>query len=394
MKTVDWIVVGGGITGSALAYELALQGLSVLLLERDATLQGGTRYGYGGVAYWAGTTPLTTQLCAEGSKRLRDLSTELGHDIQFRELDLVLTIPASANPTTIAQTYSHFAIPPQLVDVKTACELEPLLNPLAISGAMTVKHGHVHLGAMVDAYQQAFTRLGGRIQVREVSHLQRDRNQPDRITGVICGDETYTTANVVICAGALGRSLLKASGITVPLYFTHAELIETPPVDLTLRSLVMPAVTKRFELEAEASRADTDYLWDEPGHEPTPPILDTGAIQFLDGSLRIGQVSRTLTDPNAAIDADLSERSLREQVGIVLPALKDLPGTWHRCLVSFSRDRLPLVGAIPHLAGIHLFSGFSNPLAITTPLARRFAKAAIEPTDELLSQVALTRFLF
>jgi glycine/D-amino acid oxidase-like deaminating enzyme len=35
MKTYDWIVVGAGITGAALAYELAKQGLQVLLLEKE-----------------------------------------------------------------------------------------------------------------------------------------------------------------------------------------------------------------------------------------------------------------------------------------------------------------------------------------------------------------------
>jgi glycine/D-amino acid oxidase-like deaminating enzyme len=52
MRTYDWIVIGAGITGAALAYELAKQGLSVLLLERHVSLQGATRFGYGGIAYW------------------------------------------------------------------------------------------------------------------------------------------------------------------------------------------------------------------------------------------------------------------------------------------------------------------------------------------------------
>ncbi len=392
MKTVDWLVVGGGITGSALAYELARQGWQVTLLERHADLQGSSRFGYGGVAYWAGTTPLMRQLCAEGITQLRTLATELDADIQFRELDLVLTIPAAVDPEAIAATYTPFAIPPYLVDVKTACDLEPLLNPLALSGAMTVRHGHLHLGTTIAAYRQAFLRWGGQVQIGEVTGLIRDRSAIDRIVGVNCAAQTITAANVVICAGALGRSLLQTAGITVPLYFTHAELIETPPVELALRSLVMPAVTKRFELEAAASQAAIDSLWDEPGHEPTAPILDAGAIQFLDGSLRIGQISRTLTDPRASIDPELSERSMREQIGFVLPTLRSLPGTWHHCLVSFSRDRLPLVGAVPGVTGLHLFSGFSNPLAIISPLAKRFAQATQGQPDDLLPQVALTRF--
>lgn len=392
MNSVDWIVVGGGITGTALAYELVRQQFTVLLLERHPELRGGSRLGYGGVAYWAGTTALTRQLCQEGIHQLRELSAELEQDIQFRDLDLVLTIPSWCDPTSISATYAHFAIPPQLVDVQTACEIEPLLNPLALSGAVTVKHGHLHLGVTVDAYRQAFMRLGGQVQTATVTGFIRADQNLDRVVGVQCGRDTFVAENVVICAGALGRSLLKSTGISVPLYFTHAELIETPPIDLHLRSLVMPAVTKRFELESEASRAEVDPLWDEPGHEPTPPILDAGAIQFLDKRLRIGQISRTLTDPAAEIDAELSERSMRDQIGMVLPPLRSLPGTWHHCLVSFSRDRLPLVGPIPGLTGLHLFSGFSNPLAIFSPLAKRFAHAATGEPDELLPQVALTRF--
>ena len=39
MKTYDWIVVGAGITGAALGYELAQNGLRVLLIEQDIDLK-------------------------------------------------------------------------------------------------------------------------------------------------------------------------------------------------------------------------------------------------------------------------------------------------------------------------------------------------------------------
>jgi glycine/D-amino acid oxidase-like deaminating enzyme len=34
MKTYDWVVVGAGITGAAVSYELVQQGFNVLLLEK------------------------------------------------------------------------------------------------------------------------------------------------------------------------------------------------------------------------------------------------------------------------------------------------------------------------------------------------------------------------
>jgi len=390
MRTYDWIVVGAGITGAALGYELAKQGFSVLLLERHQALQGATRFGYGGIAYWSGTTDLTRQLCTEGIALQRTLSEELGANTEFRDLDLVLTIAADEDPDTIAQSYAHFAMPLQLVSVAEACDLEPLLNPAAIAGALTVKHGHISTTATTTAYTQSFTRLGGTVQFDQVETLLR--SEESRVTGVIGTHGTYHSANVVVCAGALSRSLLKAAGNPVRLYFTHAELIETPPVEVQLRSLVMPANTKRFQLEAEASTAALDHLWDQAGNEPVPSILDAGAIQLLNGSLRIGQMSRVLTDPNAPIDAEASEAAMRTKVGMVLPALADLPGTWHHCLIAFSHDRLPLVGALPHTEGIHLFSGFSNPLAIVPPLARRFARKATGQKDELLAQLSPDRF--
>lgn len=389
MQTYDWIVIGAGMTGAALGYELAKQKFSVLLLERYPSLQGATRFSYGGIAYWSGTTALTRQLCAEGIALHRTLADELEAATEFRELDLVLTIAPDEDPAAIAQAYDPFAIPPQLVSVAEACELEPLLNPEAIAGAFTVKHGHVSTTAMTAAYTQAFTRLGGTVQIDAVKSLVHDVR---RVTGVMSEQNTYHGANVVVCAGAWSRSLLKAAGIPVRLYFTHAELIETPPVDVQLRSLVMPADTKRFELEADSSTAALDELWDQPGHEPMPPILDPGAIQLLNGSLRMGQMSRVLTAPHAPIDALASEAAIRKNVGAVLPALAELPGTWHHCLIAFSSDRLPLIGILPNLEGLHLFSGFSNPLAIVPPLAKRFASNAIGQEDELIAQLSPDRF--
>jgi glycine/D-amino acid oxidase-like deaminating enzyme len=385
MKTYDWIVVGAGITGVALAYELALQGLSTLLLEPDQPLQGATRYGYGGIAYWAGTTALTRQLCAEGIARHRQLSAELDADTQFRELDLVLTIAPTVDPQVMAANYADFAIPPQLLTVAAACELEPLLNPAAIAGALTVKHGHIDLAATAQAYCQAFQRLGGRFKVARVTGwVHRDR----QVMGVTTPESDFHSANVVVCAGAMTRRLLQTAGISIRQYFTHAELIETASVDITLRTLVMPAASQRFQLEADATHPEMEDLWEEPGYEPAPPILDAGAIQFRDGRIRIGQVSRTLTDPDSSADPTHSEAELRSAVGQILPAIGTLPGTWHRCLVAFTRDHLPLVGPIPGFRGIHVFSGFSNPLAIVPPLAQRFAAVATEKPDDMITQLS------
>ncbi|MBW4486546.1 MAG: FAD-binding oxidoreductase [Trichocoleus desertorum ATA4-8-CV12] len=388
MSTYDWIVIGGGVTGAALSYELAQKQFSVLLIEQSATIQGATRFSYGGIAYWSGTTELTQQLCQEGKQRYPHLAAELGAEIHFRELDLLLTVAADRDPATIAPSYANYAISPHLLSVTEACELEPLLNPEAIAGAFTVRHGQVDPEALTQAYRQAFVRSGGNIVIDQVTGLQR---QNQRVTGAIATQQTYPAGNVVVCAGGWSRDLL-AAGLPVPLYFTQAELVETLPVEVKLRTLVMTAEMQRFQLEAQASTAAKEQEWQEPGLEIVPWILDAGAVQLANGSLRLGQISRVLSDPQAVVDAIASETAIRKAVGQVLPALQNLPGQWQQCLVAFSRDRLPLIGPVPDTSGLSVFSGFSNPFAIMPPLAQRFAQAASGPTDPILEQLSPARF--
>ncbi|MGB6301787.1 MAG: FAD-binding oxidoreductase [Rivularia sp. (in: cyanobacteria)] len=381
MKNYDIIVIGAGIAGAALSYELVNKGFSVLLLEQHTTQQNATRYSYGGLAFWSGTTSLTRQLCQESKQLYQNLSLELNADIQLRELDLLLTISEDSNPEEIAAFYQRFATPPQLLSVDEACELEPLLNREAISGALTVKHGHIHPDKTTQAYIKAFLLAGGKMQISQVLEIQ----QQDLL--VKTNTDTFNCKNIVVCAGGFSRKLLETSGIPIQVYFTHAEIIETPPVDLRLNTLIMPANLQRSQLEAESSK--NDKLWFD--NNQLGWVLDVGAVQFEDNSLRLGQISFVNTNPDADSDSVKSEAALRENIGKVLPNLKNVEGNWHHCLVSFSRDNLPVVGTVSQ-NNIHVFSGFSNPLVFIPPLARRFANYLTGNEDEIINNLSPQRF--
>ncbi len=226
------------------------------------------------------------------------------------------------------------------------------------------------------------------MQIAPVSGLLREGNC---ITGVTTPTGTIRAANVAICAGGITRSTLKAAGIDTRIYFTCTELLETPPVHTHLRTCVMSATNQRLQLETSSSTQEAEKLWDEPNLELAPPILDAGAIQFLDGRIRIGQISRVLTNPsvpNTAVNPAESEAAIRTEIAKILPALANLPATWHQCLVAFSPDQLPSIGEIPGFQGIHLFTGFSSPLVFVPPLARRFASFAATRTDEIVPQLS------
>lgn len=389
MTIYDWTVIGGGFAGSALSYELARQGSSVLLIEQDQELRGATRYTYGGIAYWSGKTALMQRLGQACQERYPQLADELGHAIDFRYLQLVLVVRPDEEMEAAQIPYRDCAIPPQPIGPAAACDLEPHLNPEAISGALVVKHGHVDADKLVQAYRQAFLAHGGQIDIVQATRLSTPNSSP---LEVHTSKGSYQTHQVAICAGAFSRALLQSTSIRIPLYFTHAEIMETEPAELQLNTMIMPALTRRFALENQTSTAAQDPLWDEPGHKLAAPILDPGAIQFLDGRIRMGQLSRVLTDLEAEVDAISSSHQLRERVGACLPALANIPGTWARCRVAFCRDHLPLVGPLREYPQVHLFTGFSNPFTMVPPLAQEFTASVAGGLTALPKALSPSRF--
>jgi glycine/D-amino acid oxidase-like deaminating enzyme len=389
MQTYDWIVVGNGFTGAAVSYELARQGQRVLLLEQALEPASATRYSYGGIPFWSGTTALFRQLCRETRDRYLQLPEETGLSIELRELDLLLTVPPDQDPASAVERYAAVEIPPKPLTVAEAIALEPQLNPAAIAGALTVKHGHVHPTALVKAYNQGMQALGGHLMLATVTGLVR---VGDRVTGVLTPTQAYAAGHVLIAAGAMTRTLLKTAGVSVPVYFTHAEMIETYPLETRLRSLIMPADLTRSAIESEGTDTDTETLWDEAGHEIRPPMLDVGCIQFLDGTVRIGQISRIHTSLNLALDAAAGEHRLRSGITPLIPILATAPGHWRSCQVTFSRDGLPLVGSVPGLVGVSVFSGFTSPFALVPATATHFAQWAIGKEYAVIAQLSPRRF--
>ena len=385
MQTYDYVVVGNGLTGAAISYELTKVGQSVLLMD-DGNPHSGTRYSYGGIGYWAGTTELTEALFRAGIERHRELPEELGADTQLRELDLLLTVEKSADIEALKQGYGSFYTPPKFVDVQTACEIEPQLNPDVIDGAFFIRHAHVDPMSVVEAYNQAFRKLGGHHQIAAVTGLVKIG---DRTTGITTETQAYAAKNVIVAAGAYSRQLLQSVGVQVPLFFTHAEIIETVPLDFDVQSFVMPATNARIVVENKATDAEE---WQHPNHQVMPPVLEAGIIQFKNKTARIGQISRFHTAYTPSVDAATSEAEMRQAMEAKMSALKGVAGQWRHCLVSFTQDGLPLVGTVPTVSGLHLFSGFTGPFALVPPVAQRYAQHLTQSPDKLIEQMQITRF--
>ncbi len=388
-KSFDWVIVGGGLTGAALGYELSRLGVQVLVIEQHNPIEGATRNSYGGLAYWSGTTELTRMLCAEGIARHRQLSGELGASTGFRECDLLLTIAPGEDAGMIFEQYLKLTKHAKLLTPEQAHDYEPLLNPGAIAGLIQLLHGQVDPLLLQRAYLQAMQNQGGQLAHQRVQSLECSRGN----SRIKTSETEYVCSHLVVCAGGWSRELLKQWGIHVPIYFTHSELIALPPVPWELRGMIMPAQIQRFQLESQSSNPEYEPLWCEKETELVPAIFDPGIIQFSDRSLFLGQISHAQTNPQANLNPTEAIAKIRSQTTKLLPCLADLPGTYRHCLVAFSRDSLPLIGSIDQECGLYIFSGFSNPFVLVPPLAQRFAQHVLgHSQDDTISELSPNRF--
>ncbi len=384
MDNYDVVVIGGGLTGSALSYELAKQDLRVLLLEKDRISDNATIYSYGGIAYWCGSDDLTIQLCNEGINIHRNLSAELEADNQFQELNLLFTIAPNQDIKEVESAYQQFHIKPQLLDLETTVALEPLLNKNAIAGSLRFPQGHVNPEKTVLAYQQAFLKLGGKIIYEKVIGLLK---KDHKITGIKTTKNSYSAEQVIISAGADSRSLLQQLNLNLPVYFSHAQLIKTKPTDIKLKTLIMPATTKRLDIEKQVTQMEKTSLWEKPNDEIQADVVEAGAIQFADGSFCLGQISQIITDINAQIEKQVSENRIREALDKVLPSLASLEGQWHNCQVAFSQGMPFQVGKIKQLEGLSMFSGFTSPFVFVPPLAKYFAEYLTDGKNDIIDRL-------
>ena len=82
-----------------------------------------------------------------------------------------------------------------------------------------------------------------------------------------------------------------------------------------------------------------------------------------------------MTTLEPEIDPDSSEHAIRQGIGEVVPALKDVPGTWHQVLVSFSRES-PIPWSAPfHRLPACSYYGLQRSFCLRSPRCRTLCKS-------------------
>ena len=228
------VIIGGGISGCSVAYHLAEQGWTdILLLERKQLTCGTTWHAAGLIGQLRGSQNLT-RLAKYSADLYRRLEAETGLATGFSQrgsISVALTANRREELRRQASLARAFGVE---VDELTPSEILALYPHLEIADVVSGVHlpGDGQADPANIALALARGARGARIvEGVAVTAVTTDRG---RVTGVDwqAGEDRghVAAAAVVNCCGMWGRDLAAQSGVTLPLHACEHFYVVTEPI--------------------------------------------------------------------------------------------------------------------------------------------------------------------
>ena len=380
MTRPEVLIVGGGVIGCAVAYELAKEGLRVTLLERAGLCAGAS--GANGALIWPqamhrGVVLDLTLACA---RLFPTLGQELGADIEYRRTGGMVAIETDAQWAQMAEYVAGqpaVGLHAELLDGADARRREPLLAP-DLLGAVFAEHGgtinpfRLTLGYAHAARVRGATLVTG----TEVLSLLR---RGDRVVGVRTSTGDVESEVVVLAGGAWSGPLAATANLRVPVTPRQGMVVVTERAPFRL-----PHVLKPIKSDRDMWRFSQPWPPDapgKPGYDPNlPPGKGMGMAQTAAGNLVIGSTSRFVGLDSAPTMAGI--RYILDSARRIAPAIGQLRvlRTWAG-FRPYTPDGLPLLGPAPGVDGLVLATGHDGSGIGMSPVSARLVAAAVTKAD-------------
>ncbi|MNI10402.1 Glycine oxidase [compost metagenome] len=231
-KTADVVVVGGGVIGSSIAYELSSRGISTLVLEKNSIASEASSAAAGMLA--AQGEFIEDSKLLQLALRSRSMFPQLvqrlkdacGMDIGYVHhglLRMALNLQDVQRYQEQAQFQQDIGLNSKWLTKEETILLEPSLSA-SIEGALLLKDDHqVIASQLTRAYAMAAAAQGA--QFREYAEVHELLLEHGEIKGVRLRDEVIQCNKVVIASSIWAFDLLRSAGYNLPISPVKGECI-------------------------------------------------------------------------------------------------------------------------------------------------------------------------
>lgn len=229
----DTIIIGAGVQGVAIAYELAKRGHTDVLVVDRSWPGGGASGRNGELIRSAFASREWCDLFELSRQKWLGLSQELEMNVLFNRTGyaVVASTEAQWNQCEVDQAFqAGLGIETHLLDEWEARRLLPAANPELVRGAILQDGaGFAHHDSVVAGYLQNAARMGVHVVAGEtVVGLLRSG---DAVVGIRTASGAAVGARIVVnAAGGQALEMNELADLTMPLVAARLEMIVTQPV--------------------------------------------------------------------------------------------------------------------------------------------------------------------
>lgn len=241
IKNADIVVIGGGVQGCSIAYNLAKKGQkNIVILEKNTCASGSSGRCGAGFRQQFGTE-MNCILARESVRILEKLSDELDYDIEFNQKGYLIL---AYTEKEVAQFKKNVRLQQRLGI--NSCLLSPeearyIVPPLNITDVLAASYcptdGNVNPLLTTFAYAEAAQRLG--VKIFRFTEAQKIESQRNHVTAVVTNRGKILTDTVVNAAGGFSREVGEMAGVEIPVYSQRHQILVTEPTSILWESMLM-----------------------------------------------------------------------------------------------------------------------------------------------------------
>jgi len=238
----DAIVVGAGVIGSAVAYFLQEEGLSVCLIDRGAVAAGTTSASAGHTSVQGRVPGPALDLALANVRLLGELKRALPDDFEYVQSGGLILAEDETEYRLLRQFAAKQAAhaPVEFWEAEELRRAEPHLNPARILGATyCALDGYANPMRLAIALAHAARVRGA--QVLTHTEVIGILTKGGRAAGVRTRTGTHRAPVVVNAAGVWSAELGRLAGVTVPVVPRKGELVVSEPLPRLLRCVISHA---------------------------------------------------------------------------------------------------------------------------------------------------------
>ncbi len=253
MNRSDVIVIGGGVIGNSVAWQLAKRGKSVTVLERNDIASGSAGATDGVVGYHTKKPGPQLDLAVQSIEMFDTLGQELGFDIEYgRHAGGMQPVEDKVQwdmLSAMVEEQKESGVDIRMVSAEEARELEPGLAQDIYGALYSPTGGKVNSLALTMAFCEAAKKLGATVLTNtEVTEFIIDGK---KIVGVKTNNGEYYADVFVNSAGSWAANVAKLAGIEVPIIPRKGQLAVTEPISHYMEATIQCALYNIIKFRPE-----------------------------------------------------------------------------------------------------------------------------------------------